>query len=95
MVAKRRTGTNDMSLVKVDLLFTMYLSVWVSRLGSRCLNLLGCPQFISDDDLTTDLIDEGRELIRRGPVLLYLSQYLYCIQTFTELTGKQNFSQDF
>lgn len=44
------------------------MSLWVSRLGSRCLNLLGCPQFISDDDLTSDLVDEGRELIRRGSV---------------------------
>lgn len=35
------------------------------RLGSRCLNLLGCPQYISDDDLTSDLVDDGRELIRR------------------------------
>lgn len=34
-------------------------------LGSRCLNLLGVHQFITDDDLTSDLVDEGRELIRR------------------------------
>lgn len=35
-------------------------------LGSRCLNLLGFHQYITDDDLTSDLVDEGRELIRRG-----------------------------
>uniref|UniRef100_A0A8D3D9W9 LMBR1 domain containing 2a n=1 Tax=Scophthalmus maximus TaxID=52904 RepID=A0A8D3D9W9_SCOMX len=34
--------------------------------GSRCLNLLGFHQYITDDDLTSDLVDEGRELIRRG-----------------------------
>ncbi|KAM9360954.1 G-protein coupled receptor-associated protein LMBRD2a [Symphorus nematophorus] len=34
-------------------------------LGSRCLNLLGFHQYITDDDLTSDLVDEGRELIRR------------------------------
>ncbi|XP_036954906.1 G-protein coupled receptor-associated protein LMBRD2a isoform X2 [Acanthopagrus latus] len=34
-------------------------------LGSRCLNLLGFPQYITDGDLTSDLEDEGRELIRR------------------------------
>ncbi|XP_035496766.2 G-protein coupled receptor-associated protein LMBRD2a isoform X1 [Scophthalmus maximus] len=33
--------------------------------GSRCLNLLGFHQYITDDDLTSDLVDEGRELIRR------------------------------
>ncbi|XP_019959056.2 G-protein coupled receptor-associated protein LMBRD2B-like isoform X2 [Paralichthys olivaceus] len=35
------------------------------NLGSRCLNLLGVYQYITDDDLTSDLVDEGRELIRR------------------------------
>uniref|UniRef100_A0A671VD36 LMBR1 domain containing 2a n=1 Tax=Sparus aurata TaxID=8175 RepID=A0A671VD36_SPAAU len=34
-------------------------------LGSRCLNLLGFPQYITDGDLTSDLENEGRELIRR------------------------------
>ncbi|XP_070689553.1 G-protein coupled receptor-associated protein LMBRD2B-like isoform X2 [Pempheris klunzingeri] len=34
-------------------------------LGSRCLNLLGFHQYITDDDWTSDLVDEGRELIRR------------------------------
>ncbi|KAM4615991.1 G-protein coupled receptor-associated protein LMBRD2a [Polymixia lowei] len=35
------------------------------NLGSRCLNLLGFQQYITDDDLTSDLVDEGKELIRR------------------------------
>ncbi|CAG5923644.1 unnamed protein product [Menidia menidia] len=35
------------------------------NLGSRCLNLLGFHQYIADDDLTSDLVDEGKELIRR------------------------------
>lgn len=35
------------------------------NLGSRCLNLLGFHQYITDDDLSSDLVDEGRELIRR------------------------------
>ncbi|XP_056140257.1 G-protein coupled receptor-associated protein LMBRD2B-like isoform X2 [Lampris incognitus] len=35
------------------------------NLGSRCLNLLGFQQYITDDDLASDLVDEGRELIRR------------------------------
>ncbi|XP_034728132.1 G-protein coupled receptor-associated protein LMBRD2a [Etheostoma cragini] len=34
-------------------------------LGSRCLNLLGFHQYITDDNLTSDLVDEGKELIRR------------------------------
>ncbi|CAL8346168.1 unnamed protein product [Lota lota] len=35
------------------------------KLGSRCLNLLGIQQYIRDDDLTSDLVDEGMELLRR------------------------------
>ncbi|XP_073696555.1 G-protein coupled receptor-associated protein LMBRD2a [Garra rufa] len=34
-------------------------------LGTRCLNLLGFQQFMGENDLTSDLVDEGRELIRR------------------------------
>ncbi|XP_027133241.1 LMBR1 domain-containing protein 2-B [Larimichthys crocea] len=34
-------------------------------LGSRCLNLLGFHQYITDNDMTSDLVDEGKELIRR------------------------------
>ncbi|XP_022520563.2 G-protein coupled receptor-associated protein LMBRD2a [Astyanax mexicanus] len=34
-------------------------------LGTRCLNLLGFQQFMGDNDLTSDLVDEGKELIRR------------------------------
>ncbi|PVD23083.1 hypothetical protein C0Q70_16345 [Pomacea canaliculata] len=34
-------------------------------LGSRVLSLLGFQQFIGDDDMTTELVDEGRELVRR------------------------------
>ncbi|XP_057217063.1 G-protein coupled receptor-associated protein LMBRD2B [Triplophysa rosa] len=34
-------------------------------LGTRCLNLLGFQQFTGDNEMTSDLIDEGRELIRR------------------------------
>ncbi|XP_068167831.1 G-protein coupled receptor-associated protein LMBRD2B-like isoform X2 [Antennarius striatus] len=34
-------------------------------LGSRCLNLLGFHQFTNNNNLTADLVDEGRELIRR------------------------------
>ncbi|XP_068617047.1 G-protein coupled receptor-associated protein LMBRD2B-like [Brachionichthys hirsutus] len=34
-------------------------------LGSRCLNLLGFHQFTINNNMTTDLVDEGRELVRR------------------------------
>ncbi|XP_072272694.1 G-protein coupled receptor-associated protein LMBRD2 [Pyxicephalus adspersus] len=35
------------------------------NLGTRCLNLLGFQQFMGDNDMTSDLTDEGKELIRR------------------------------
>lgn len=35
------------------------------NLGSRCLNVLGFHQYITDDEITSDLVDEGKEIIRR------------------------------
>ena len=34
-------------------------------LGTHCLNLVGFQQFMGDNDMTSDLVDEGKELIRR------------------------------
>ncbi|XP_041957635.1 G-protein coupled receptor-associated protein LMBRD2a [Alosa sapidissima] len=34
-------------------------------LGTRCLNMLGFQQFMGESNMTTDLVDEGRELIKR------------------------------
>ncbi|XP_026290812.1 LMBR1 domain-containing protein 2 homolog isoform X2 [Frankliniella occidentalis] len=34
-------------------------------LGSRALSMLGFQQFVGDDELTGELVDEGRELIKR------------------------------
>lgn len=34
--------------------------------GSRLLSMLGFQQFLGDDELTSDLVEEGRELIKRG-----------------------------
>lgn len=42
-------------------------------LGTRCLNLLGFQQFMGDSEMTSDLIDEGKELIRRGDKTLKIS----------------------
>ncbi|CAH1775347.1 unnamed protein product [Owenia fusiformis] len=44
----------------VVLCFATYFS-----LGTRCLHFLGFQQFIGDDDMTQDLTDEGKELIKR------------------------------
>lgn len=40
-------------------------------LGTRCLNLLGFQQFMGDNDMTSDLVDEGKELIRRGKICYF------------------------
>ncbi|CAG4936966.1 unnamed protein product [Colias eurytheme] len=34
-------------------------------LGSRLLSMCGFQQFVGDDELTTDLVDEGREIVKR------------------------------
>ena len=36
------------------------------NLGSRFLHLLGFEQFVGEDEMTQDLTDEGRELVKRG-----------------------------
>lgn len=63
---------------------------WIYSLGSRCLNLLGFHQYMTDDELTSDLVDEGMELIRRGigssQILIYRfkdMRYSYIITYFT------------
>lgn len=38
-------------------------------IGSRFLSMIGFHQFIGDDEITTDLVEEGRELIKRGKLL--------------------------
>lgn len=41
------------------------LSTYFS-VGSRILSMLGFQQFLGEDEITTELINEGRELIKRG-----------------------------
>lgn len=36
------------------------------RLGSRFLNFVGFQQFIGEDEMAVDLVNEGRELMQRG-----------------------------
>lgn len=38
--------------------------------GSRLLSLLGFQQFVGDDEVTADLVEEGRELIKRGMLII-------------------------
>ena len=60
-------------------------------LGSRFLSMLGFQQFLGDDELTTDLVEEGRELIKRGK-----SNILYnLIRTYNILFSyiKSNFRE--
>lgn len=40
-------------------------------LGSRILSMIGFHQFIGDDEMTTDLVEEGRELVKRGKIYAF------------------------
>lgn len=42
-------------------------------IGSRLLSMLGFQQFLDDDEFTTDLVEEGRELIKRGMYKRYIN----------------------
>ncbi|XP_053602977.1 LMBR1 domain-containing protein 2 homolog isoform X2 [Plodia interpunctella] len=46
------------------LVVVLCLATWFS-LGSRLLSFCGFQQFVGDDELTTDLVDEGREIVKR------------------------------
>ncbi|XP_032511064.2 LMBR1 domain-containing protein 2 homolog isoform X1 [Danaus plexippus] len=46
------------------LVVLLCLATYLS-LGSRLLSLCGFQQFVGDDELTTDLVDEGREFVKR------------------------------
>lgn len=51
-------------------------------LGSRLLSALGFQQFMSDDDLTTDLIEEGKTLINRGTCDKFHLMFIYFCYTW-------------
>lgn len=36
------------------------------NVGQRVLHLVGFQQFIGDDDITQELVDEGAQLVSRG-----------------------------
>lgn len=61
-------------------------------IGSRLLSMLGFQQFLDDDEFTTDLVEEGRELIKRGTnkilhlcVVMFSAQRIYSIKRFSIL----------
>ena len=35
-------------------------------LGAKVLNIIGFQQFVGDENITSDLVEEGQELIKRG-----------------------------
>jgi len=43
------------------------------NIGTRVLNALGIQQFMVDDDITQELVDEGKEIVRRGLDSIILS----------------------
>jgi len=47
------------------------------NIGPRILNVIGIQQFMVDDEITQELVDEGKELVRRGlsPVILLLMSF--------------------
>lgn len=46
-------------------------------LGSRFLSMLGFHQFVGDEEMTTDLVEEGRELIKRG-IISFKNTFILC-----------------
>ena len=40
------------------------------QLGSRCLHIFGVRQFFDDDDISAEYIEDGKNLMKRGEVIL-------------------------
>ena len=36
------------------------------KLGTRCMSFLGFETFVSDDEITLDFVEEGKQLLLRG-----------------------------
>ena len=51
------------------------------NLCGRCLQFLGFQQFVGDDDMTQELIEEGKQLVQRG-----------CFAIFDLLTKARKFT---
>ena len=47
------------------LILLLCMGTWF-RLGTRCLSSIGFAQFLQSDELTVDLIEEGKALVNRG-----------------------------
>ncbi|XP_054905242.1 G-protein coupled receptor-associated protein LMBRD2B-like [Poeciliopsis prolifica] len=56
---------SDGFYVYYPMLVVLLCIATIYKLGSRFLNLLGFYQFITDNEFTSELVDEGKELIRR------------------------------
>lgn len=57
---------------------TLILAVCLStyfNVGTRILSILGFPQFLEDDDLVSDYIQEGRLLVVRGILSINVYEY--------------------
>lgn len=49
--------------------------------GSKIVHALGFEQFLADDDLTIDLVDEGRDLVKRGTFTSPSNKHSYKTRT--------------
>ena len=55
-------GFNIYFPIAIVLLCTLTLF----NVGTRLLNAFGIQQFMVDDEITQELVDEGKEIVRRG-----------------------------
>jgi len=56
------------------------LCTWF-KVGARLLSLIGFQQFLTDDEITTDLVSEGVQLIQRGTLARILKSIL-CLYVY-------------
>lgn len=53
------------------------------NIGGHILNFFGFEQFIGDEEVTQDLIEDGKNLVKRGEIRIqYIDLYIYIIFLF-------------
>jgi len=57
---------SDRFFIYFPILIVLLCTGTYFKLGTRCLSSIGFAQFLQSDELTTDLMEEGKAFVNRG-----------------------------
>ena len=62
--------TNGFNIYFPILIVLLCTGTWF-KLGTRCLSSIGFAQFLQSDELTSDLMEEGKAFVNRGNFFIF------------------------